>query len=371
MNEMHPHIASATLGYSASGGRSSGRYGARTRSCCSVKRGLEHRQRSVSTPPIGAGRLVRYGGLVCVLAVSATARAQTFMGVGSEEGVREIAPDIDEGDVDDGDPVAKPTAGVGSVNFEQHAASASREGGQYGMIAMDQLSVGTGFPIFFDGPRTMLAVGLMYGRTNFEYSGGTEVGADVLHTFRTTLTFRHELSERWCLLLRYVPNLNTNMNDVTMGHVTHGAQVITTYALGPNETLYLGLAFSQQLPMYVLPGAGYELFRGRWHVELRAPEKIEFGYMLTPRVEVGATARYQNTLFGIGGVSQLDRISYTTAWAGATLDVRVVAGLHLRAALGRTVMRRFRGRDDGEDVRAIALEQTMVGRVALAYEVDR
>jgi hypothetical protein len=294
------------------------------------------------------------------------------MGIGAEEGVREVAPDIDEGDIDPDDPVAKPTAGVGSVNFEQHAASGRREDGQQrGMVAMDQLSVTTGFPIFFDGPRSMLAVGLMYGRTNFEYTGGTEVGADVLHTFKTTLTFRRELSERWCLLLRYVPHLNTNMTGVTMGHVKQVAQSITTYALGPTETLYLGLAFSQQLPMYVLPGAGYELFRGRWHVEIRAPEKVELGWMLTPRVEVGATARYQNTLFGIGGVSQLDRISYTTAWAGATLDVRVVAGLHLRAALGRTIVRRFRGRDDGEETRAIALEQTMVGRVALAYEVDR
>ncbi|MEZ0313396.1 MAG: DUF6268 family outer membrane beta-barrel protein [Myxococcota bacterium] len=338
-----------------------------------MSRGLEHRHGFMPARTIRVGAAaVCYGGLVLlVLTLPTTARAQSFMSIGSEEGVREVAPDLDDSDADSEDPVAKPTAGVGSVNYEQHAASGTREGSQHGMVAMDQLSVSTGFPIFFDGPRTMLAVGLMYGRTNFEYTGGTEVGADVLHTFKTTLTFRHELAERWTLLLRYVPNLNTNMNDVTMGHVTHGAQVITTYSLGPNETLYLGLAFSQQLPMYVLPGAGYELFSGRWHVEIRAPEKVELGYMLTPRVEVGATARYQNTLFGIGGVSQLDRISYTTAWAGATLDVRVFAGLHVRAALGRTVVRRFRGRDDGEETRAIALEQTMVGRVAVAYEVDR
>lgn len=336
-----------------------------------MKLGLGHRGQRVVCRPIGIDSpAVCFSGLAALMMVTSPAHAQSFMSFGADEGVREVMPDLEE-EIDPDDPVAKPTAGVGSVNYEQHAASGTREGGREGMVAMDQLTVGSGFPIFFDGPRTMLAVGLMYGRTHFEYHG-TNIAEDTFHTFKTTLTFRHDIDERWGLLLRYVPNLTTNMSDVTMGHVTHGAQIIGTYALGPTETLYFGLAFSQQLrPVYVLPGAGYELFTGRYHLEIRAPEKIDFGYMLTPRIEVGATARYQNTMFGIGGVSQLDRISYTTAWAGATIDVRIVAGLHLRAAIGRTVMRRFRGKDDGEDTRAIALEQTMVGRLNLAYEVDR
>ncbi len=296
------------------------------------------------------------------------ARAQTMLDV--EPMVLEHVPEPEDEEQDE--PTQTPRASVGAVAYETHAASAARgtaSGG--GTLAMNQLNVSTGFPVFFDGTHTMLAVGLNYAHTTFETTGNTDIAATDYHTFKPTFTFIHELGDRWGLVLRYVPNLTTNMNDVTFGHVSQGGQVIATYKLGPHETFYVGLAYSQTIPWYVLPGVGYELHSGRVHVELRMPEKFEVGYMLTPRVEVGAITRYQNTLFGIGGVSQIDNISYTTIWSGVECDVRIAWGFHLLGQVGRTLMRRFKGLENGAQTSTIALEQTMVGRVNLSYEIDR
>jgi hypothetical protein len=296
------------------------------------------------------------------------ASAQTMLD--ADMSVRETVPDPD--DADDDEPMQVPRSSVAAVAYESHASSGSKEtGGGAGSLAMTQLSVSTGFPVFFDGTHTMLAVGLTYAHTTFDTTGTTAIAATDYHTFKPTFTFIHELSENWGLVLRYVPNLTTNMNDVTFGHVNQGAQVIATYKLGPHETFYMGLAYSQVIPWYVLPGVGYELFKGRIHVEARMPEKVEFAYMLTPRVELGVLTRFQNTLFGIGGVSQIDKISYTTVWSGFECDVRLAYGFHLQGQIGRTWLRRFSGMNDGTRTSTIALDQTMVGRVNLSYDIER
>lgn len=269
------------------------------------------------------------------------------------------------------DPIAQPRASLGQVTYDQTASAMMRDGDRRGSIAIDTLNFQTGFPIFFDGPRTMLVVGLNYGLTNFRTDGNVDTGGDKFHTFRTIFTFKHTIDEKWAFILRYVPNLTTNMQDVSFDHVSHGAQAIGTYKLGENETLYFGLAYVPGIPTFVLPGAGYELHRGQLRVELRMPEKAEVAYMLTPRIEAAAFTKYQNVLFGVGGDDSIDHISLTTVWSGFSIDVRIWEGLHLNGQLGRTIFRRYRGRADHQDVQTVNVEQTMMGRLALSYEIDR
>lgn len=208
-------------------------------------------------------------------------------------------------------------------------------------------------PISFESTSTVFIPGVSYRGTYPQIKNAPSDGLENFHEIGIELTVVQKLAADWSLILRFLPSLATNFEDIDANHVRYAGGLLAQYRHDESFSVSFGIIanywFGEWRP---LPGVGVnwkptDFFR----LDAFLPAFASFTFIPVDFLEIGLGARIQGNRYTVGGEAAqfAESVQYTVADAHAFVGFRLYKGLWLSARGGHTVHRNLELLDSGNN----------------------